>query len=153
MFWWGKGDGMKIIAYSLIGLIGLVLVFFFILGRKSAGGQAPGLVDGRLAPCSSKPNCVSSEDGTPGKKQVAPLSCSWDDLKSAITGQGGVITKDADGYLSAEFTSSIYKFVDDFEARLDGDKIQIRSASRVGYSDRGVNAKRVEALRAALGGE
>ncbi len=53
------------------------------------------------------------------------------------------------GYIHAEFTSFLFRFVDDVEFVLDeGSKtIHVRSASRVGYSDLGVNRKRVEAIR------
>ncbi|PHR59991.1 MAG: hypothetical protein COA43_08470 [Robiginitomaculum sp.] len=142
---------MKIAAYIFIGLIVLVCVLFLILGKKSQNGQAFGLVDGRLAPCSSKPNCVSSEEGSPSAASVDGFDITqWSALKDAIKAQGGNITTQSDDYFSAEFSSKLFKFVDDFEARLDGDKIQIRSASRVGYSDRGVNRQRVESLRLVL---
>ena len=142
---------MKTALYIILALIGFVLISFFILGKKSQSGSAPGLVGGQLAACSSKPNCVSSEAGTPDKKSVAPIEgTSLDRVAAAITAAGGQITTSTSDYISATFTSSIFKFVDDFEARLDGDKIHIRSASRVGYSDRGVNRARVEAIRAVV---
>ena len=142
---------MKIAAYIVIGLVVVVMIAFFLLGKKSQKGSAIGLVDGKLATCSGKPNCVNSEDGTPAKFKISPLNTnSLDAVKTAIESIGGKITGSDDGYLSAEFTSGIYKFVDDVEARLDGDYVQIRSASRVGYSDRGVNRARVEDIRTAL---
>ena len=110
-----------------------------------------GLVDGKLAPCSGKPNCVNSEDGTPDKFKTSPLTVnSLDDVIAAILSSGGKITSSREDYVSAEFTSGIFKFVDDVEARLGQDRVQIRSASRVGYSDRGVNRARIEDIRAAL---
>jgi len=147
---------MKIALFILIGLALFVLVAFFILGKKSQTGVAPGLTGGHLTPCGSKPNCVCSEQDrslamkTNVGANIAPLDLSWDELKTAIKAQGGVIVKEEDGYLSATFTSKAFKFVDDFEARQDGDVIHIRSASRVGYSDRGVNRTRVNDLRFAL---
>ncbi len=142
---------MKIVLYLVLGLVVLVLVLFTILGKKSRSGQALGVTNGRLAPCSGKPNCVSSEAGTSDKFRVEPYSgTSMAALKSAIEQAGGTVTNQTDNYLSAEFMSDLFKFVDDFEARQDGNKIHIRSASRVGYSDRGVNRKRVEALRERL---
>jgi uncharacterized protein (DUF1499 family) len=142
---------MKIALYILIGLVLFVLVSFYIMGKKSKNGTAPGLVDGRLAPCSSKPNCASSEDGTPDAKKVEPLAASqWDALKSAVRDRGGVITSETDSYFSSEFSTSVFKFTDDFEARLDGDLVHVRSSSRVGYSDRGVNKARIKDLRSAL---
>ena len=60
------------------------------------------------------------------------------------------IISQEDNYLHATFTSKLFRFVDDVELLLDGDKVHVRSVSRVGYSDLGANRKRVEAIRAAL---
>jgi uncharacterized protein (DUF1499 family) len=63
---------------------------------------------------------------------------------------GGKIQEERDGYLWAMFTSRVFRFVDDVEFRMvptDG-LIHVRSGSRVGYSDLGVNRRRVEKLRA-----
>ncbi|MCF6221793.1 MAG: DUF1499 domain-containing protein [Robiginitomaculum sp.] len=142
---------MKFAAYIIIGSVAFVMIAFFLLGKKSQNGSAIGLVDGRLAPCSGKPNCVNSEEGTPDEVKISPLNTnSLDNVKAAIVSLGGAITSSQDNYVSAEFTSGIFKFVDDVEVRLGDGRVQIRSASRVGYSDNGVNRTRVEAIRAAL---
>ncbi|MEM7281170.1 MAG: DUF1499 domain-containing protein [Pseudomonadota bacterium] len=140
--------------YVLIGVV-LLLVLgvgaFFYLGQKSQSGEAAGLVDGRLSPCPSSPNCVSSEANTEDEKKVATLSSdSWAQIPGAITDMGGVVTTENATYIAAEFTSKTFKFVDDVEFRLAEDGVHVRSASRVGYSDRGVNSARVAALRAKL---
>jgi len=132
----------------LIAFIVLVSVMFFILGLKSQKGSAPGIVNGELAPCSSKPNCVSSEKDTQPEKKVSPLKGSFEAAKAAIIASGGTITSETDSYLSATYMSKVFKFVDDVELRDGGDgQVHIRSASRVGYSDRGVNLKRVKMLQ------
>lgn len=137
--------------YFLIA-IGVIVVTFFLLGLKSQKGKAPGLVNGHLAPPSSAPNCVSSEVDVQPEKKVAPLNGSLDQIKSAIIATGGTITSETDSYLSATYMSKLFKFVDDVEIRHEKEDIwHIRSASRVGYSDRGVNRKRVEEIRAAIG--
>ena len=61
---------------------------------------------------------------------------------------GGSIQAEKADYLAATFTSSIFRFVDDLEIRIDtGQKmIHVRSASRIGHGDGGVNRKRVEHL-------
>jgi len=142
---------MKLAAYIFIGLVAIVMLAFIMLGKKSQKGAAPGLVDGRLTACSSKPNCVSSEDGTDAEHKIDPLTgVLLPDVQKAVEGIGGVITSSQDGYFAAEFSSGIFKFVDDVEARQDGENVHIRSASRVGHSDAGVNKKRMGALRAAL---
>ena len=62
---------------------------------------------------------------------------------------GGDVQVESGNYLAATFTSAIFKFVDDLEIRIDSTEevIHIRSASRVGYSDMGVNKKRTELLK------
>ena len=62
---------------------------------------------------------------------------------------GGNIQVENDNYLAATFTSSIFRFVDDLEIRIDLDQkiIHLRSASRVGRSDGGVNRERIKRLK------
>lgn len=110
-----------------------------------------GIINGRLAPMVSKPNCVSSEADTPAKKSVAPFEgVTLAAVKAAIHATGGTIHTARADYLAATYTSKLMKFVDDVEVRMDGTTAHIRSASRLGYSDRGVNRQRVEAIRTAL---
>lgn len=126
-------------------------------------GQRPanlGARDGRLAPCASTPNCVSSQtDPKDGGHYIAPLAiagpapAAWSALIAVLRGEQRVlIVADKPGYLHAEFTSRLMGYVDDVEFLLDEKAalIQVRSASRLGSSDFGVNRKRVEAIRAAL---
>ncbi len=71
-------------------------------------------------------------------------------LKTVLTGQRRVkIVTASESYLHAEFRSAVFRFVDDVEFLVQDHVIQVRSASRLGYSDLGVNRKRVEALRQA----
>ena len=85
---------------------------------------------------------------------TGPPAVTFERLRSTLQSMPGarVITAD-DGYLHAEFTSRLFRFVDDVECLVDpaGQVIHVRSASRVGHSDFGVNRRRVEALRAAFG--
>jgi uncharacterized protein (DUF1499 family) len=113
------------------------------------------MVSGRLKPCPDKPNCVCSEDR--GKASwVEPLAfegppeTAWKRLGDAVRDIGGRIEKDQDGYLSATFRTRFLRFVDDMEFRMDAanEVIHLRSASRIGYSDFGVNRRRAERLRA-----
>ena len=135
----------------IIGVIALICVVFFILGLKSQKGVAPGLVGGQLSEMGSAPNAVSSEAGVQPEKAIAPLAGSREAVRAAITATGGTITSETDSYISATYMSSIFKFVDDVEVRQETEALwHIRSASRVGYSDRGANRKRVEAIRAQI---
>jgi len=129
-----------------------------LITALSASGES-GLQEGRLRPCPDRPNCVSSEPGD--RSPVLPLTFSgspdkdWNRLKSTVRKLGGTIEEDTNTYLRATFTSRIFRFVDDVEFRLVPEEgiIHVRSASRVGYSDFGVNRKRAERLRAEFGRE
>ena len=136
-------------------LAALVLVRFAILGHGSKSGEAPALVSGALAPCPDKPNCVCSEFSEATAHYIEPLDYSsgppekaWGELLQVIEELGGKVVVANDEYIAATFSSSVFGFIDDVECRLEPSKkrIQIRSASRVGHSDLGVNRKRVEAM-------
>jgi len=76
--------------------------------------------------------------------------------REAIEGMPGARIVTVDGpYLHAEFTSPLFRFVDDLELLWNGERqvLDVRSASRVGNSDLGVNRKRVEVLRRRLIGD
>jgi uncharacterized protein (DUF1499 family) len=111
-----------------------------------------------LPPCPGSPNCVASQ-AADGEHFIAPFKVkgkpedAFAALKTALAGQSRtVITEASDDTVHAEATSLIFRFVDDVDAILDKDTglIHIRSASRVGYSDFGVNRRRVERLRTTL---
>lgn len=114
-----------------------------------------GVKDGKLTTCPSSPNCVSSQD-TDAEHQIEPLKYTgnsqeaFDRLKSIVKSlEDSAIVEDKKNYLYAEFTSKLMGFVDDVEFYLDetSEKIQVRSASRLGQSDLGVNRKRIETIR------
>ena len=134
----------------------LVIIALFIFGLLSQSGEAHGLVEGRLQRCPDKPNCVSSEFVSDAKHYIEPLVYSADEaervrprLKTIIYDMGGSIQMEETDYLAATFTSSVFRFVDDLELRIDADQqtIHLRSASRVGHGDGGANRKRVELLK------
>lgn len=141
-----------------------------VLGAGQAGllkGTPPavrGVVDGRFAPPSATPNSVSSQAGLwPGHPQaaaaqIAPLPAKGDAattmarLRDAVAAMPGAeIVEARQDYLYARFTTRWLRFVDDAEFWFDpaAGVVQLRSASRVGRSDLGVNRARIEALRAA----
>jgi len=143
---------MKTILIILIVLFAVVIGGLFYMGQKSREGSAPGLSDGRLTACPSSPNCVSSESGTPPGQSVEPLTTSaWSRIPATIEAMGGTITRREGDYLAAEFRSKWFGFTDDVEFRRGDDAVHLRSASRVGHSDMGVNRARIEALREQLG--
>jgi len=147
--------------------IGLAIVPLALLVAGQAGllsGTRPaslGVEDGRLQPI--RPdlrNAVSSTASTEYHR-IAPLAITGDPeaafgrLRALVAADAGArIVVERPGYLHAEYTSRWLRFVDDVEFMLDptGRVIQVRSASRLGRSDFGVNRSRIESIRARLPG-
>ena len=121
-----------------------------------------GVREGRLSPCKPTPNCVASQaDKADAAHYIDPLTFSapadkaWMALRRVLGGMPRVtIVTARPGYLYAEFTSRFMGYVDDVEFLLDpAGAIQVRSASRLGGGDLGVNRARIEAIRARLDAE
>jgi uncharacterized protein (DUF1499 family) len=110
-----------------------------------------GVTNGRLAPCRRSPNCVSSQaDPADSEHYIPPLASTIGIPKLRMLVEsmpGATIVKEQGNYLYAEFRSRLLGFVDDLELFFDGKTIQVRSASRLGRRDFGVNRKRVEEIR------
>jgi len=124
----------------------------FLLWIWSSWGQA----SSDIPNCPPTPNCVTSAQTADDEHHVLPLrfedspEVAWEKLRKSLKSQERwVIVEDANGHIRAGATSKVFKFVDDVEFWLDPAKriIQVRSASRVGYWDFGVNRKRIESLR------
>jgi uncharacterized protein (DUF1499 family) len=144
---------------GIVLVLALSLVLSFVVARGVVMLFSPrpkvGLVDGRLRPCPTSPNCVCSQtpDATHAIEPLrfdGPAQSAWKRLRDVLMQQPrtAIITRD-DHYLHAEFRSFIMRYVDDVEFVLDEAQsvIHVRSASRIGYSDLGANRKRVEAIR------
>ena len=117
-----------------------------------------GVTGGRFAPCRRTPNCVSSQADPADKEHyVAPIAFkgSAADAMAAVRKaveampRTRIISADSH-YLYAEFRTRLLRYVDDVEFHFDGNSIHVRSASRLGRRDFGVNRARVEKLRALI---
>jgi uncharacterized protein (DUF1499 family) len=136
-------------------IIKLLFTIGLIIMTLSSPTEAKALA---LPSCPSSPNCVSSQ-AADSDHFIAPFKIkgkpedAFAALKKVLSEQSRtVVTEATADTLHAEATSLVFRFVDDVQAILDEDAglIHIRSASRVGYSDFGVNRRRMEVLRAAL---
>ena len=155
---------IKNIFLIAVGLVALVV----IAGQAGLlGGQRPelGVVDGRLQPPSPTPNSVSSQTHLhPGHPQAAYAAVDPLPLKAAgaatslrvlvgvlQTMPGVTVVEQKDNYLRAQAQTRWLKFIDDLEFWIDPQqaRIEVRSASRLGRKDFGVNRARLEAIRAA----
>lgn len=128
---------------------------------SACSGTRPGHLgiqgDGRLAPCPNTPNCVSSFAAKDDSRHyIAPIDAdegTWQQLEQVLeaTPRIEIITRD-EHYLRAAATTRILRFVDDLEFLYQPahSRIDVRSASRIGRSDFGVNRKRIERIREQL---
>ena len=152
----------KQISRYVVVAIGLLLAFLLWSNHMFAG-QAPtniGINNGKLTTCPSTPNCVNSQALVTDKEHtIVSLPLSGDlsgamvNLKQVVQAMPRTkIVKETNNYLYVEFASKLMGFVDDVEFYLDNDAqtIQVRSASRLGESDLGVNRQRIEEIRAQL---
>ena len=144
----------NILCISVLGVSAALLS-----GCGAEDGGPVGIVSGKLAACPDKPNCVNSEHSEDAAHFINAMDFSRLDalkvrgkLKDAIKEIGGAITQDNGDYIAATFTSSVFKFIDDLETGIDlvQGKIHVRSASRTGHSDLGVNKKRIDQLKDAF---
>ena len=152
-------------------LVAVAVIAVAVIGAGQLGlfqSSAPadiGVRDGRLKPPSATDNSVTSQAGLyPDHPQrayaaVEPLALRGDGpatlakIKAIVEGMPGAqVVKSTPDYLYVQYTTKLMKYVDDVEFWFDpgAQTVQVRSASRVGKSDIGVNRKRVDAVRAAL---
>jgi uncharacterized protein (DUF1499 family) len=146
---------VKVIAFPIIGAVLVSMPLFSFAGKRPIH---LGVEASRLAPCPSSPNCVSS-DAADSTHSVAAFALVIPSREAWLAVRGSVeslprtkIISETSDYLHAECTSAVFGFVDDLELhlRVAEGVIAVRSAARLGYSDFGVNRRRIEDLRALL---
>ena len=116
-----------------------------------------GARNARFAPCKPTPNCVSSQaDPADAEHYIAPIPFRGDAIAAVRRAVLGIprttIIQTLTNYLYAEFRTPLMRYVDDVEFFHDDQAgvIHVRSASRLGRRDFGVNRRRVEELRSLL---
>jgi len=158
---------MVVVKWIVIALVALALLAVAAGQLGLLAGKAPtdlGLRDGKLKPPSRTPNSVSSQaalwpgemteyariDALPARGDAAATMAR---LKNVVEGMVGARVVEArPDYLYGQFTTRVMKFVDDAEFWFDpaAQVVQVRSASRVGRKDFGVNRARIEEIRSRL---
>ncbi len=109
-----------------------------------------------LPDCPATPNCVSSQ-ATDSARRVEPLKYPIGREQPALKALLQVlqelprtkITEQSGFMVKAVVHSALFRFKDDLEFQFDLEAavIHIRSASRTGYWDMGVNRRRVDRIR------
>lgn len=144
----------------VVGALAAAVLLLVGLGRWWAG-SAPVPADvgvGVLAPCVTTTNCVTSVGPA---ATVDPLRCdaSQAEVRDAVLAailamprttivRDDGLGDDGAGYVHATQNSRVLGFIDDLEVTFDAGRIDVRSASRLGQGDMGVNADRVATWRA-----
>jgi uncharacterized protein (DUF1499 family) len=156
---------MHVVIWLALAVVALLLAARF----GAFAGRMPadlGVREGKLKPPARTPNSVTSQaDLWPEAPQkdyarIAPLPLVEGDAKATIARiaavvedlPGARIVEQRDDYLYAQFTTALMRYVDDVEFWVDpaAGVVQVRSASRLGSKDFGVNRARIESIRARL---
>jgi uncharacterized protein (DUF1499 family) len=138
----------------------ILVVLVNVLLLTGCSGTMPklGINNSELAPCPKTPNCVSSQSHDE-EHYIEPINFegtqqeAHDRLLQIIESEKRTkILTDQVDYIRVEFTSALFRFVDDVEFYFQDEKsgeriIHVRSSSRVGSSDLGANRKRIERIR------
>ncbi|MBW4465600.1 MAG: DUF1499 domain-containing protein [Pegethrix bostrychoides GSE-TBD4-15B] len=163
--WWGAAPASA--QPVTLNMPTTLLTGEIAMGSKSLfsfSGKRPenlGVKNSKLAVCPNTPNCVSSQmPDSDAEHKINPLAYNsapaeaLAKLKSIITSmERSEIISETGDYIYAEFASALMGYVDDVEFYVDPsqpNQIQVRSASRLGQSDLGVNRKRIEEIRSKL---
>ena len=159
---------MRTFKRILLGLVALIALAATLAAIEYYGGQPMGLFSGsrpdnlgfnagKFAPPPWKPNCVSSTVDKADKHYIEPLpftgapADAWKKLLVTVKSSPNVtVISGRNDYLYVEYKSAGLGFIDDVEFALDekAGVIQVRSASRLGIRDFGVNRSRIESIRA-----
>lgn len=159
---------MSLLKIFVVMLIMLAIALLVAGQMGMLRGAAPtdlGLKNGHLKPPANNPNSVSSQASLHAKHpfrgyaDIASLAYTGDGAAALARAvsivkamPGTTVVEEKPGYVYAQCQTRWLKFTDDLELALDESArvIHVRSASRLGKSDLGVNRKRVEAIRAAM---
>ncbi len=143
---------VKIVLLVIVVLIGGVGIMMYFQNQKTP--ENLGVTSGKLAPMPSSPNAVSSQTDIE-EKRVQPLPFKVDLPRSkesvlkALESYGGIqVITNTPNYVHAIHTTKTMRYRDDLEFYFDeGEQVvHFRSASRVGYSDRGLNRARYNTI-------
>jgi uncharacterized protein (DUF1499 family) len=156
---------MKTTLYILAGILVLAVLLVQVGVLRGSRPADIGVSNGRLKPPSPTPNSVSSQAALyPDHPQrayaeIAPLPlknasgpASLQAVAAALGAMPGVtVVEQRPDYLYAQAETRWMKFTDDLEFWFNPARgvIELRSASRLGRKDFGVNRERIEAIRAA----
>lgn len=134
----------------------ICIILVILVGCSSTSKKGPTYDGVSLGTCPASPNCVTSLDKTDEKHYMDAFQydISRGDAKSILIDiledeKNSEIIQAGDSYIHVIVKSGVFKFIDDLEFLLPEEEnlIHFRSAARSGYSDFGVNRKRMEGIK------
>lgn len=131
----------------------LLSLLLLLSAISCSHGEQEIQMSSELKSCPSSPNCVVSlfpEDKKHYIEPVAHFGGAMAKIKNIVMEMGMEIVEESSDYIYATATSSFFRFVDDVQIKVIEDKIHFRSQSRTGYSDFGVNRKRIKKIKSQL---
>ena len=148
--------------------LGLLIGCVFLSASSTRASSMTQTAQG-LSPCPNSPNCVCSDEPIESKQYIAPIvsanaSLNDEEVTNDSRGQQLLaaiatylkeqsefqIIAQTENALKVEARTSLLRFVDDIDMQVRGERVFVRSASRVGYSDFGKNRSRLEQLRTQM---
>lgn len=149
---------MSVVMIGIGFIVGVLLIGYFsipILGREKGRRQYSD--DMQFLTLPESPNCVMSTLPEDDEKYVEPLSFSEGKVEKSIEfikdlmveEFGAKVLYQNEKYLHVTVQTKLMRYIDDVEFIWDEESrvLQVRSCSRLGYSDLGVNRERVERMR------
>ena len=138
--------------FNNINIIKTLIVFISLIALSCAG--KPPATIGNFTDCPKKPNCVSTKKSY-SKSYIEPIRYTGSRVEAIKilfmtleSFENSRVKNKKDNYIYVEFVSKLFGFVDDVEFYFNKPGIiEYRSASRIGYSDLGVNRNRMESIR------
>ncbi|KZN12883.1 DUF1499 domain-containing protein [Marinomonas sp. TW1] len=147
------------VRWMILLVVVLLAGFFVYVTMNNQMPEGLGVTNGQLKLCSSSPNCISTQtDQTDEVHFAEPLVYSGNRqdvqlrIEAYMLQQGAKLVDHSLGYAHFEVESDIVGYIDDVEFYLpkSDSVVHIRSASRVGYSDFGINRDRVRQIQNLL---
>ncbi len=146
------------LTFTLGALVMVALASLLVVRLFAANVDPPaiGTAAGELSPCPDTDNCVSTTAADP-RHAADPVPCPDAEVTELVE----VLERDlprttvaavVGTYAHLEVRSQVFGFVDDLELLVDDDLVQLRSASRIGANDLGVNRERIDSARTLLAG-
>ena len=144
-------DNLRTLLY--FGMAVFLSMIFVMVWARTASRPSLGIRDGELLPLPNTPNGVATQSGNAAKRlEPIPWSGDWQPAKEKMLQilnrlPRTTLVANEPNYVWVVFRSTLFGFPDDVEFLFGEEAIHFRAVARLGYSDMGVNLKRMEMIK------